>query len=281
MSYRNILLHLDSLAACQKRIAVALDLGERFGARITGMAPTGNLVLPYAMDMAPPGELLVEWQETLQRQARTVADAFEAAARQAGFVRVETRVAEGSDIPAITQGARYTDLVVIGQVDPADSGSGAGQEEMSAGEVVLGCARPVLVVPYIGAPAGLGKHILIAWNGSREASRAVSDALPLLKKAQRVTVMAVNPEIDERSHDELPGADLAAFLAQHDLKIEVQADRGAQDDVGEELLSRIADLGCDLLVMGAYGHSRAREWAFGGVTRTILQSMTVPVLMSH
>ena len=281
MSYRNILLHLDSLAACRKRIAVALDLGERFGARITGMALTGNLVLPYAMDMAPPGELLVEWQETLQRQARTAADTFEAAARQAGFVQVETRVAEGRDIPAITQGARYTDLVVIGQVDPADSGSGAGQEEMSAGEVVLGCARPVLVVPYIGAPAGLGKHILIAWNGSREASRAVSDALPLLKKAQRVTVMAVNPEIDERSHGELPGADLAAFLAQHDLKIEVQADRGAQDDVGEELLSRIADLGCDLLVMGAYGHSRAREWAFGGVTRTILQSMTVPVLMSH
>ncbi len=279
MSYRNILLHLDSLAACRKRIAVALDLGERFGARITGMAATGNLVLPYGMDMAPPGDLLTEWQETLQRQARTAADAFEAAARQAGFVRVETRVAEGSDIAAITQGARYTDLVVIGQVDPADSG--AGQEEMSAGEVVLGCARPVLVVPYIGAPAGFGKHILIAWNGSREASRAVADALPLLKKAQRVTVMAVNPEIDERGHGELPGADLAAFLAQHDVSIEVEADRGAQDDVGEELLSRIADLDCDLLVMGAYGHSRAREWAFGGVTRTILRSMTVPVLMSH
>jgi len=279
MSYRNILLHLDSHAACSKRIAAALDLGERFGARVTGVAPTGNLVVPYAMDMAPPGELLVEWQETLQRQARTAADAFEAAARQAGFVRVETRVAEGSDIPAITQGARYTDLVMIGQVDPA--GTGVGQEEMSAGEVVLGCARPVLVVPYIGAPVGFGKHVLIAWNGSREASRAVADALPLLKKAQRVTVMAVNPEIDERGHGELPGADLAAFLAQHDVSIEVEADRGAQDDVGEELLSRIADLDCDLLVMGAYGHSRAREWAFGGVTRTILRSMTVPVLMSH
>ncbi len=279
MSYRNILLHLDSLAACRQRVAAALDLGERFGARITGVAPTGMLVLPYAMDMAPPGELLVEWQEILQLQARKAADAFEAAARQAGFVRVETRVAEGSDIPAITQAARYADLVVIGQVDPAESG--AGQEELSAGEVVLGCARPVLVVPYIGAPAGFGKNVLIAWNGSREASRAVTDALPLLKKAQRVTVMAVNPQIDERGHGELPGADLAAFLAQHDVKIEVQADRGAQADVGEELLSRIADLDCDLLVMGAYGHSRAREWAFGGVTRTILQSMTVPVLMSH
>lgn len=279
MSYRNILLHLDALAACRHRVAAALDLGERFGARVTGVAPTGRLAIPYAMDIAPPGELIVEWQETLQRQARKAADAFEASARQAGFVRVETRVAEGSDIPAITQGARYADLVVIGQADPADGATDQGA--LSVGEVVLGCARPVLVVPYIGAAAGFGKHVLIAWNGSREASRAVHDALPLLKKAQRVTVMAVNPRIDEQGHGELPGADLAAFLAQHEVRVEVQADRGAQTDVGEELLSRIADLDIDLLVMGAYGHSRAREWAFGGATRTILQSMTVPVLMSH
>ena len=279
MSYRNILLHLDSLAACRHRVAAALDLAQRFGARITGVAPTAVLVVPYAMDMAPPGELIAEWQETLQRQARKAADALEAAARQAGFVRIETRVAEGSEIPAITQASRYADLVVIGQADPADSD--ADQEALPAGEVVLACARPVLVVPYIGAPAGFGKNILVAWNGSREASRAVSDALPLLKQAQRVTVMAVNPEIDERSHGELPGANLAAFLAQHEVKVVVQSDRGAQGDVGEQLLSRIADLECDLLVMGAYGHSRAREWAFGGATRTILQSMTVPVLMSH
>ena len=279
MSYRNILLHLDTLAACRHRVAAALDLGERFGARITGVAPTGTLAIPYAMDMAPPGELIAEWQETLQRQARKAADAFEASARQAGFARVETRVAEGGDIPAISQAARYADLVVLGQPDTADGGT--DQSELSAGEVVLGCARPVLVVPYIGAPAGFGKHVLIAWNGSREASRAVTDALPLLKKAQRVTVMAVNPQIDLRGHDDLPGADLATFLAQHEVKVEVQADRGAQADVGDELLSRVADLDIDLLVMGAYGHSRVREWAFGGATRTILQSMTVPVLMSH
>ena len=279
MSYRNILLHLDTLAACRHRVAVALDLGERFGARITGVAPTGMLAIPYAMDMAPPGELIAEWQETLQKRARKAAEAFEAAAGQAGFVRVETRVAEGSDIPAITQAARYADLVVIGQADPAESEADPG--ELSAGEVVLGCARPVLVVPYIGSTAGFGKRVLIAWNGSREASRAVTDALPLLKRAQQVTVMAINPESDLGGHDESAGTALALFLAQHDIKVEMRADRGAQTDVGEELLSRIADLDIDLLVMGAYGHSRAREWAFGGATRTILQSMTVPVLMSH
>ena len=93
--------------------------------------------------------------------------------------------------------------------------------------------------------------------------------------------MAVNPESDENGDSELAGTDLAAFLAHHDVKVMVQTDQGAVTDIGEELLSRIADLGADLLVMGGYGHTRAREWAFGGATRSILQSMTVPVLMSH
>ena len=279
MTYRNILLHLDSRPACRHRIAAALDLAERFRARVTGMATTGMLVLPYAMDMAPSGALVVEWQEAVQKLARGAADSFEATARQRGFARTATLVAEGSEVTAITQASRYADLVVIGQADPAESALESGQ--VSPGEVVLGSARPVLVVPYIGAPAGFGANILIAWNGSREASRAVGDAMPLLKKAQQVTIMVVNPESDENGDGELAGTDLAAFLAHHDVKVTVQADQGAITDIGEELLSRIADLGADLLVMGGYGHARAREWAFGGATRTILQSMTVPVLMSH
>lgn len=279
MSYRNILVQLDSRPACRHRIAVALELAERYGARVTGLATTGMLVLPYAMDMAPSGALVVEWQEAMQKLARSAADSFEAAARQRGLARIATKVAEGSEVAAVTQAGRYADLVVIGQADPAESVLESGL--VSPGEVVLGSARPVLVVPYIGAPAGFGAHILIAWNGSREASRAVSDALPLLKKAQRVTVMAVNPDSDENGDSDLDGTDLAAFLAHHDVKVMVQADQGAVTDIGEELLSRIADLGADLLVMGGYGHTRAREWAFGGATRSILQSMTVPVLMSH
>ena len=152
---------------------------------------------------------------------------------------------------------------------------------VSPADIVIACARPVLVVPYIGAAADFGKNVLVAWNGSREACRAVSDALPLLKKANRVTVMAVDPEIGEFGHGALPGADLARFLAHHDVNVEARNDPGAVADVGEELLSRIADCAADLLVMGAYGHARAREWVFGGATRTILRSMTVPVLMSH
>jgi nucleotide-binding universal stress UspA family protein len=279
MSYRNILLHLDGLPACRHRVEAALDLAVRFDARVVGLATTGTMVLPAGFNMVPSGELIGQWQEYLEKQAHGAVAAFEEAARLKGVSKLESRIWDGSEIPAITLGARYADLVVIGQVDPASRG--ADGSHLLPGDVVLGCPRPVLVIPYIGAPAGFGKHVLVAWNGSREACRAVTDALPLMQKAQRVTVMAVNPEIGDNQHGQWPGADLAAFLAHHDVKVEVQADNGAVDDIGEELLSRVADIGADLVVMGAYGHSRAQEWVFGGATRTILTSMTVPVLMAH
>lgn len=279
MTYRNLLLHLNALPSSRHRIAAALDLAQRFDARIVGLAAASMLVVPYGLDMAPAPDLLAEWQAYLDDQMRKATRQFEDAARQSGVDKIETRVAESHDIPALTLGARYADLVIIGQPDPADKSADA--IHVSPGEVVIGCPRPVLVVPYIGAPPGFGKTVLIAWNGSREACRAVYDALPLLKKAARVIVMAVNPVNDGIAHGDLPGADLATYLAHHDINVEVRADPGAVVNVGEELLSRIADLNVDLLVMGAYGHSRAREWVFGGATRTIMESMTVPVLMSH
>ncbi len=279
MTYRNLLLHLDTLPSCRHRIAATLDLAQRFDARIVGLAAASMMVVPYGLDMAPAPDLLAEWQARLDDQARKATRSFEEAARQKGVDKIETRIAGSHDIPALTLGARYADLVIIGQPDPSEKSAGA--IHVSPGEVVIGCPRPVLVVPYIGAPAGFGKIVLIAWNGNREACRAVYDALPLLKKAARVIVMAVNPVNDGIAHGDLPGADLATYLAHHDINVEVRADPGAVVNVGEELLSRIADLNVDLLVMGAYGHTRAREWVFGGATRTIMRSMTVPVLMSH
>ena len=279
MSYRNILVHLDNQPGCTLRITAALDLAERFDAKLTGLATTGLLILPYGLGMVPSGEVLAEWEDYLAEQARAATVRFAELAGKRGFTRIESRIAEGIELSAITLNARYADLLVIGQPDPADKR--ADGPVVSPGEVALECPRPVLVVPYIGVPAGFGQRILIAWNGSREASRAVADSLPLLKRAARVVVMAVNPVIDPRGHGDLPGADLAAYLAHHDVKVEVHPDNGPVGDVAAELLSRCADLEIDLLVMGAYGHSRAREWAFGGATRTVLRSMTVPVLLSH
>ena len=147
--------------------------------------------------------------------------------------------------------------------------------------MTLVSGRPILVVPNVGNFADLGRRVVIGWNASREAARAVNDAMPLLTAAETVTVLTIDPREGPRAHGELPGADISLHLARHGVKAEIERTASADLPVGEVLLSRVADLGADLLVMGAYGHSRARELLLGGATRSLLRSMTLPVLMSH
>jgi nucleotide-binding universal stress UspA family protein len=145
----------------------------------------------------------------------------------------------------------------------------------------LATGRPVLVVPYAFERRPAGRHVMIAWNASREAARAVNDALPLLRRASHVHVVALSPVRSATAHGEEPGADIALYLARHGVKVTVSRDDAPEVDTGNLLLSRAFDLSADLIVMGAWGHSRLREFVLGGVTRTLLESMTVPVLMSH
>ena len=140
---------------------------------------------------------------------------------------------------------------------------------------------PVLVVPYAGRYETVGRRVLIGWSATREAARAVSDAMPLLAAAEIVTVLTIDAREGTDAHGELPGADISLHLARHGVKAEIERTVSAGIPAGDVLLSRAADLGADLLVIGAYGHSRVRELLLGGVTRSILQSMTLPVLMSH
>ena len=172
--------------------------------------------------------------------------------------------------------ARYADLVVVGQADPEPTATPSDLPET----VALATGRPVLVVPHIGAKPP-GKTVLLCWNASREAARAAADALPFLKAAQKVIVLVVNPKVSAAGHGAEPGADAAAWLARHGVKVTVQRDVAPDADAGAVILSRAADLGADLIVMGIYGHSRLREMVLGGASRTLLGSMTVPVLMSH
>ena len=139
----------------------------------------------------------------------------------------------------------------------------------------------MLVVPYAFERRPVGRRVLVAWNASREAARAVSDALPLLKRAGQVDVVAFEPGKSGAAHGEEPGADIALYLARHGVKVTVSRVDAPDLDVGNQLLSRAFDLSADLIVMGAWGHSRLRELVLGGVTRTVLESMTVPVLMAH
>ena len=123
--------------------------------------------------------------------------------------------------------------------------------------------------------------MLVAWNASREAARAVNDALPILQRAATVVILAVNPHGGPRGHGEAPGADIALHLARHGVKAEAEWFQAEDLAVGEALLSRAADLSVDLVVMGAYGRTRVRELILGGATRAMLQAMTTPVFMSH
>ncbi len=167
--------------------------------------------------------------------------------------------------------ARYTDLTVIGQ-----QGDG-GADTLSPDDLVMRSGRPVLVIPHIGVKRLVGKHIVVAWDASREAARAVGDAMPVLEHSEMVDIMSIEPE----GIGDLPGADLAQHLARHDIKAEAKQSVANRIDTGDVLLNYVSDSGADLVVMGAYGHSRMREFILGGVTHHMLNHMTVPILMSH
>jgi nucleotide-binding universal stress UspA family protein len=209
--------------------------------------------------------------------ARQAESAFVAAtAHQARST--EFRASRRDALGAVQLNARYADLVIAGQPEP-DGGSGV--DATFAEDLVMGAGRPVLFVPYAGRFPEVGRRVLIAWNAGREAARAVTDALPLLTRAGTVQVVAFDPLKGDADHGDLPGADIALVLARHGVKVSVAQQHSDEVDVGNQILSRAADMQSDLIVMGAYGHSRLREMVLGGVTRTLLDTMTVPVLMSH
>jgi nucleotide-binding universal stress UspA family protein len=276
-----LLVVLDSDAASRGRIALAAALAERFASHLVGLYPLPIPQAPRHLGYYDPA-LLDPFFRELRAQAQEVSDkereAFEHAASLRGLSAEWRVVDEGpqSD-PALH--ARYVDLTILGQLDPDRSDADLVRPRPE--HVTLASGRPILVVPYAGRFETVGRRVLIGWNATREATRAVNDAMPLLAAAEVVTVLSIDAREGPDAHGELPGADISLHLARHDVKAEVERTVSAGIPAGEVLLSRAADLGADLLVIGAYGHSRVRELLLGGATRSILQSMTVPVLMSH
>jgi len=194
---------------------------------------------------------------------------------------VEWRAPAGPAIGAAVAHARCADLIVIGQPDAAEAGWSFAAQLAAA--VLLETGRPMLVVPYVGAPASVGTTVLVAWDGGREATRALADAMPLLVRARQVTVACLDPGASARGVDAAARDRLAAYLHRHGITARVEHDNLGEGDVavGDWLLSRVADLGGDLIVMGGYGRPRWREQVWGGATRALLSTMTVPVLMAH
>jgi len=276
MTYKTILVHVDGGKRCPARVQTAVELAVRFEAHLVGLYAMTRGYGP-ASRMVVTGPEIVEQQRRLAaEQARQAQATFDGAVRMGGLARAEWRASSDDAIAAVALNARYADLVVLGQPEPEGD---SGVDPVLPRRAVLAAGRPVLVVPYIGPASTLGKRVLLAWNATREATRAATDALPFLQSADEVTVVVVRPA--GASHGEVPGADVATYLARHGVRVKVDTIEAQEVDAGSLLLSHAADLSSDLIVMGAYGHSRFSELVLGGATRTMFESMTVPVVMSH
>jgi len=279
MDYKTILVHLDAGPRRSERLELALALADRHDAHLVGLFALSAARMPSYV-RADTSAMLKAAQDERRADAAAEAEAeFRAAAARYGGVKAEWRASSADAAGAVRLNARYSDLVVAGQGERGtERETGVAPEFID--EVVLSCGRPSLLVPYAGHFRDMGRRALVAWNASAEAARAVADALPLLERAERVEVVVFDGGA-AGDHGEEPGADAALYLARHGVKATVSRYGIPDVDVGAQILTRAADMSVDLIVMGAYGHSRLRELVLGGATRTILESMTVPVLMSR
>ena len=272
MDYRSILVHLDDNDSLV-HVDVAASLAARHGAELTGayLVPTRELT-PFTSAILPDSVVEHRLRDSGEAQARAEARFREVVARH-GLADAVWSAPAGAAIDGAILHARYADLVVLAQ--PRE-----GFESDLAHAVLMQAGRPVLVVPESGAPT-LGERVLVAWKESRESARAAADALPLLAYAKAVRILSISAEGEDTTREVLADKDIVAWLARHRIEATVRHEVAEDVDAGNLLLSRAADFGADLVVMGAYSRPRLSEVVLGGVTRLMLQSMTVPVLMSH
>lgn len=276
MSFKTILVQCDAGKAAPRRLELATQLAGRFDAVLVGVHAKPPFEAPvFAEDGFSMAPFFEAYEEAAETDKASSSAAFDRAIK-GKHLSTEWRPLDGRVDDVLTVCSRYADLLVVGQTE-IDSTVPAGVPE----SVVLASGRPVLVVPHIGVEKPVGQVVMLCWNASRESARAAADALPFLKAAQKVIVLVVEPRVTSEGHGEEPGADVATWLARHGVKVIVQRDVAPDADVGNVILSRAADHDVDLIVMGLYGHSRLREMVLGGVSRTLLSTMTVPVLMSH
>jgi len=255
----------------------AVSVADTFGAHVVGIAFVFDPIVPISGTGYIPAEVIDTQLADNQSAAKAAVDRFAASASRAG-VSAEPLTLSASAAGAGDQFgrlARRFDLAIVGQAEPETS----AVEELIAESTLFQSGRPMIVVPYIQeAPLKLDR-VMVCWDGGRQAARAIADAMPILEKAGKVEIVIVANERGKR--DEIEGADMGQHLARHGLKVDVKRISSGNIDVADALLSHVADSGTDFIVMGGYGHSRLREFVLGGVTHSILRSMTAPVLLSH
>jgi nucleotide-binding universal stress UspA family protein len=279
MTYRSLLVFLDHDPLCVARTHVAIQLAKELDCHLAGVAPMGLVDVPPSQEVATPlAQYAALASATLRDHAEQAAERFRDECRKAGVTSFEADVDDADKAPSIVRHAHCSDLTVLTQADP--NGHRWAQELVE--QVVLHSARPTLILPRASRVDTLGTTAMVAWDDSREAARALSDALPLLRRAERVQVVSWN-EAGAGDNKTLRTRldSLHQWLAWQGVSSDARVEKTTRIDIAQAMLSRAADLNADLIVMGAYGHARWAERVLGGATRGLLASMTVPVLMSH
>ncbi len=275
---KQFLVHFDDSPAAVQRLQFARRLASAHSGMVTALYAVTPALMEIPLAVEAGAAAVAALRELDDQRCATAKASFETAIEQQSGVRAHwAQVTDFPVLPAFNEQALYADMVVLGQRGPSQV---AGVPPDLIESVIFGAGRPALMVPFTG-PAGTdAENIAIAWKPTRESVRALGAAVPLLQKAREVHVL----HWGEDGSDAIRGSrlDLAGWMRDRGIEANWHRESGPEPEyVGELLLTRTFDLGCDLLVMGCYGHSRAREFVFGGATRTVLQSMTVPVLMAH
>jgi len=280
MSYRSILVHLDESARCAHRTEIAAGLALKHAAHLRGLAPAGLVNLPARVTPLASGSpnYLELAQAGLDERATALVREFEQRVRAIGVESFDGRVDEDDTVSSLVQHAGVHDLVVLSQTDR--SAPSSRLDVAIPEQVLMHGGTATLVVPAAGRFEQIGLDVVVAWNATRESTRAVRDAMPMLRRAKRVHLMCLERERDLRHVSRLQLNDARDWLVRHGVELHIHQEP-VRGDVGEALLSRADDLGADLVVMGGYGHSRMTEFLLGGVTRRLLAQMSMPILISH
>ena len=277
MAIKNLLVHIDHSTACEHRVKAAIELATEYKARLSALFVVPDYFVPSYVEAQISADIIAEINEQAVERAREAQSKVKAQIEAAGL-KVDCYIEEGNLVGILSDYARYTDLLLLGQSQTDDPDN---ISEGLANHLVLEGGVPCLVIPYIGTRQTLGKRVLLAWNESRESARALRDALPILQAADRVTVLLIKPKSHDEKHTAIEEKVILSYLADHGVEGKINLCIDKHLDPGDTMLAQAADNDIDLIVMGAYGHSRLREIVLGGATRHLLKEMTVPVLISH
>jgi len=275
MSYHSVMVFLDNSPASEKRLDFALEFAGHHNAHLTGVHLSYGPLLPFD----PYGQVsgvALEWEQEVERKQQLSKQNFIHKASNAG-INFDWDCYRDTELNQVLARARVVDICLVGQLVSGSSDNEINRNFFS--QFVIDLGKPVLFLPHDKQFSAEFRHAVVAWNGSRESTRAIADALPLLRTAKMVSVISAIAK--RKNKVDLPDVDVAAFLARHKVKVDVERVEIDSAEMADFILARIDLKSADLLVMGAYGHTRFSEFMLGGMTRSMMKKMTVPVLMSH